>query len=835
MGKKRHCTQCGESGHNARTCLQHHAHSASTHEQKPQTKTPSSAVVVRTMSRVEPSPHLTNLRDTDREKTLRNAPVYKEQAVHTHSRNVVDLAQMVREARHKEHKATQRKRMRFAPVTPPPVAAPVELPSPKQKRTFKEWFFGTKTLPTQSAIPRFSPQGFQPDAIISTKSRIEVALVVALVLVLTVLPIPTIGYFQKLKDTSGHVAHTSTNAFLALQASTVAAFSSDMTQAEQELMSALELFGQANQILEEDYGVLLTIASLLPIVGDQVTSRQSLLTAGHELAQGNTYLVRGLRALEQSDESFTDKATLLQAHLQSAIPRYEAAATALEDVDPRALPTEYQKSFVEFRSIFAAFVDDTRDTSALASSLVSVFGQDSFRRYLIMFQNNHELRPTGGFMGSFAVVDVQKGKVLNIEVPGGGTYDVQGQLTEYVEPPTPLLMTNNRWELQDANWFPDFSVSAEKIQWFYEHATGRSVDGVIAINASVLEDLLAIVGELESEELGGSVAADSALAMIQSHVESDDAREEGTPKAVIGELMNAMLTETNELNELQMMKLMSSLHRSLEEKSIQVQLNNPAEQEDMRTFGWTGEVRQTEMDQDYLMVVNANINGQKSDAKILQHIYHESVVEDDGTIINTVTIRRKHTGVPDELHYGADNISYIRTYVPDGAELLSVRGTEFPEEEGFRVPEDWTVSDEDLIKHEQEIGIDPTSGTRVTREFGKTVFGNWSHTSPGEESIMSFTYKLPFRVAIPQGEASSEEWYEKILPEDKYTDQHTLLVQKQSGIDSNISATITYPDNWMPMWRASQAIAEHTTGVSYEGILTQDLVIAAIMEYVKEE
>ena len=93
---------------------------------------------------------------------------------------------------------------------------------------------------------------------------------------------------------------------------------------------------------------------------------------------------------------------------------------------------------------------------SLSSALDSVFGDKQLKRYLIVFQNNNEIRPTGGFMGSFALVDIQKGKILNIDIPGGGTYDLKGQMKKEVEPPLPLQLSNNRWEFQDANWFPDF-------------------------------------------------------------------------------------------------------------------------------------------------------------------------------------------------------------------------------------------------------------------------------------------------------------------------------------------------------------------------------------------
>lgn len=831
--KTRRCGVCGIPGHSKQSCLYtgKRTDSSVNTSQSPRASQKTSHVVVRTMARTEPSPHLTNLRNIQREKALRSAPVYVERERHAHTREVVDMAEMVRRAQHEQEHARRKERMKFSPSRLP--KSQKTSSSDLGAKRFWYWFIGKRPASAQSA---FAAQGFSPDMVVPMRSRVEVALIAFVVLLLVALPFPTIGFYQKAKQTNGQVVQLGTNAFLALQASTAAAFSADMTQAEQELSKALELFGQADAMLEEHYGVLLKIAALLPVVGDEVSSRQALLEAGHELALGNAYLARGLRAMAATaDESLTTKAEAFREHMVGAIPRYVAAEAALEQVKQTSLPVEYQSSFEQFRELFGAFVNDIEDIGTLSTSLTTVFGHDSFRRYLVMFQNNHELRPTGGFMGSFAVLDVQKGKILNVEIPGGGTYDLQGQLSEYVEPPVPLLMANNRWEFQDANWFPDFEVSAKKIQWFYEKSSGRTVDGVIAINASVLEQVLAVVGSIESEQYDLTIASENALETIQTHVESDQQRETGAPKAVLGSLFTSLVEKGSSLDDIATLRLLTVLHEALATKDIQVQLNNEKDQEQMRKFGWTGEIVQTEPGQDYLFVVNTNINGQKTDAKITQTISHDSHVREDGSVINTVTVSRIHTGKPGEPLYGAQNVNYLRVYVPEGSELISVEGTSFPEEDGFTVPDEWSVTDKDLQAVEVEQGFHADSGTRITREFGKTAFGNWVITKPGETSTITFTYVLPFTVQVQPIQSEHDSWYDAVLPEDSYTDQHTLVVQAQSGIESAFHATVTYPDGWLPVWRSMPSIAQHERGVVYEGTLKHDIILGAIMEYAKKE
>ena len=106
-----------------------------------------------------------------------------------------------------------------------------------------------------------------------------------------------------------------------------------------------------------------------------------------------------------------------------------------------------------------------------------LIGQDQKRTYLVLLQNNNELRPTGGFIGSFAFLTFDKGKFVDFEVQD--VYWADGQLKGHVEPPSELkkYLGEANWYLRDSNWDPDFPTSAVKAQWFLEKETGRVVDG----------------------------------------------------------------------------------------------------------------------------------------------------------------------------------------------------------------------------------------------------------------------------------------------------------------------------------------------------------------------
>lgn len=647
---------------------------------------------------------------------------------------------------------------------------------------------------------------------------------------LAVLPFPVMGYVKEVKDHSAVVIEETKNAFMSLQASTVAAFNADAQKAEHDLETALEAFKRAEDVLEKEHGTLLFVSRMLPVVGEQIEGRQAVLQAGHHVALGNKYLVEAIGDIQgDSQFSLSDKLVIMRSSLRSSIVQYQAALDKLSTVDQSVVPAEYQQTFHEFKLLFATLVNDLSDLEELSDVMVTAFGHEEFRRYIIVFQNQHEIRPTGGFMGSFAVVDVQKGKLLSVDVPGGGTYDVQGQLEEVLEPPLPLQLINTRWEFQDANWFPDFPTSAQKIDWFYRQTRKQSSDGVIAINASVLEKILGVIGPFQHDSLG-KLDKDNVIVALQKEVEIDYDKEENKPKAAIGEMLEGLLEQMNTLDASQGLALLAEIHGALSEKEIQVAFQDKQMHKTVEQFGWTGNMASTQQKQDYLMVVHSNIGGAKSDARINTQVKHEARILPDGSIEATVRIHKKHKGKTGEIFYGDDNIDYLRIYVPKGAVLTDAGGFVFPDDEDFQVPEEGAYTDTFLTGIEQNETVHIASGTRVTEEFGKTTFANWMVTRAGDESEVYFTYTLPFKLEqtfVPK--TNFQKWRDDFVG--KVSDQamrYSLLVQKQSGVTPEYSFEVSYPEGYMPEWMNVDEARDGLDAVSYQELLKDDLLFGVV-------
>jgi len=543
----RTCSFCHEPGHTIGDCVE-----AERDKKMKKKQTRERSVVVRVVQEGNASPHIVRLRPDQVKKQIQVSAFREKMEKIQTSHDQIDLVSIVRAANARKQKQEAEKAARDAVRNMPAYSAPkitsiapkivIERESEQEKKPSSFSFFRNKTVSTENTTPE-PPQKKSRQFRLPEFAPKKFATTLAIAFILISLPFPAIGYYKKLQKTQHQVIDQSTSAFFALQSSTIAALQSNLVGAQDDLNTALAAFSAAQDIVDREHTVLQYFAGLVPMLGDQVRSRQHVLLAGHHLALGNTYLVKGIDAATKDIETpFPERMNILRAHLRSAMPQYESALDDLGHIDQKAIPVEYQESFSEFKLLFAAFIDDIQDLSDLIDVMNTVFGAEDFKRYLLVFQNNHEVRPTGGFMGSYAILDIQKGKITNVEVPPGGTYDLQGQLGVYVKPPLPLQLVASRWEFQDANWFPDFAASAQKMEWFYEHGRKTSVDGVIAINASVLERFLRVIGPVTTtEKYGLLLDADSALTQIQTVVETGADKKENKPKLIISELLSQFL------------------------------------------------------------------------------------------------------------------------------------------------------------------------------------------------------------------------------------------------------------------------------------------------------
>lgn len=572
---------------------------------------------------------------------------------------------------------------------------------------------------------------------------------------------------------------------------------------EQDFSAASTLFGNASgafasasESLNDVHGAVAAAVSIIPSTEKTASTAQALLDIGEGVSRASNLLAKGMDEVTAAQAlSVTDRLALMVAYTQEALPEMQHAARAAEQIDLGVVPEDMRERVAQMIVLLPTLAQSFEEVVTHADALGALLGADGKRTYMVVFQNNTELRPTGGFMGSFAEVSFDDGAITDMRIPGGGTYDIQGQLHAFVAAPGPLQLVRARWEFQDANWFPDFPTSARKMLWFYESAGGPSVDGVLSINADVLEQLLRVLGPITLND-GTELNAENVLFEIQQEAEINYDKEANTPKAIVGELTQHIFDKLETADAQTLLKVTGVFVDSLNGRSMQVYFSNNGLQSTMKDLGWTGEVRATS--DDYLMVVHTNVGGGKTDTVLERDITVDSFIAEDGTIENTVTLTQTHRGMANALFTGMNNVDYVRLYVPEGSTLITGAGFEVPPSDLFQESDRPLDIDEDLAIAMQNVTKDPITETDIWDEQGKTVFGNWIQTAPGETQIVTFTYRLPWSAL--HGSSSNSWSFAKQIFGAREALSYAMVVQKQSGVAQNVLVRVHAPESFSQMW-----------------------------------
>ena len=191
-------------------------------------------------------------------------------------------------------------------------------------------------------------------------------------------------------------------------------------------------------------------------------------------------------------------------------------------------------------------------------------------KYLILFQNNMELRPTGGFIGSFSIISFDKGRMTEIVV--NDVYSADGQLKGHVDPPEALRihLGEGGWYLRDANWDPDFSISADKIEWFLDKEINTKVDGVIAIDLSFVQKLLKITGPINLVDFSKTITAENIYINTQNEVESDFFPGSIKKASFLTSLSKELISAVQQIKSDKYFALIKEIYSSLEERHLQL-------------------------------------------------------------------------------------------------------------------------------------------------------------------------------------------------------------------------------------------------------------------------
>lgn len=400
------------------------------------------------------------------------------------------------------------------------------------------------------------------------------------------------------------------------------------------------------------------------------------------------------------------------------------------------------------------FVDEARP---LIKILPSLLGEPKEKKYLVLFQNDRELRPTGGFITAYAVFRIERG-IIHVD-RSDDIYTLDN--TIYGKPQAPATILKylpkvSTFNLRDTNLSPDFLESMKTFNSLYAKAGSRAdVDGIIALDTSVLVSTIKI---LDDEVVAGGIRFTSQkdprcdcpqviykLEELISTPRSLDLRitplavAQAQRKDILGTLLYAVMEKALKSSpKLYWGSLFQNLLTQASEKHVLFYLYNNDAQKGVEALNASGRIKS--FDGDYLHINEANFGGAKANLFVTENVSQNIEVSGDGTVTKTVTINYKNPYAPSDCNLERGNLclnavlrDWIRIYVPKGSQLLESKGSEVK-----------------ITSYE---------------ELGKTVFEGFLTVRPKGVATITFSYRLPFKLKS-----------NSVLP---------LLIQKQPGTNDN--------------------------------------------------
>lgn len=551
-------------------------------------------------------------------------------------------------------------------------------------------------------------------------------------------------------------------------------------------LDAIETVGSRLVILRDDIQTLrheaatvlqlAPIFSWVPVYGGDLSSARELLDLADYLSVSAVKIYQAAQPILHAYKTGSNALDppkvshlFVQAQPQVSEARkvFDKALIARNNIDVRYLSPLVSDLIVQDVDPILALMDDGL---SVASSIPKLLGASSEgpKTYLILAQNEDELRPTGGFITAVANLVVRDGELISIKFEDSG--DLEDWSKPYPVAPWQLnqYMNSHILVLRDSNWFTNFPTTALWAEYLYAYSRSHSVDGVIAFDQHLLEMMLRVFGPIYVDGAPYPITADNVLVYLRSAKEESSQAErpaDWNRKSFLNPVASAALNKLITENSINWQIVFPFIFRALEERHLILKFDDPVLGEVINRHGWDGAVQTG--NGDFLMVVDSNIGFNKTNAVVEGNLFYDIDLTEPVHPTSDLTIIRKNNAsakVPclqwDEREIQGDNSypidrcywNYLRVYVVNGGILLDASPPPV-------IPNAQTVFDRSMPTPRVDVLDEEIDGVQA---FGTLM------VVPGGKSV-SATYHFALPSDILEYEASSNQTI------------YRLKVQKQPG------------------------------------------------------
>ncbi|MBI4058728.1 DUF4012 domain-containing protein [Candidatus Microgenomates bacterium] len=546
---------------------------------------------------------------------------------------------------------------------------------------------------------------------------------------------------------------------------------------KQDAKAVQDSLGQLNHDLDNVDKSLAPLIWLrpIPVLGSYWQDGKQLVKAGKESIAAGNILIPAIEpyidflGFKKGDEpggegakTASDRIDFIVKSLPAILPKLDEVAShlqvardAVRTVDPARYPENFQGKKVrenvqEIVTLLDSGTTFLIDGKPLLERLPDLLGTKTTKTYLVLFQNDKELRPTGGFMTAYSLMKVKNGKmdtvssndIYNLDDRYKPRLEAPAQLIKYLGGPPGVPYTHSKiWPLRDMNWSPDFKVAMDLFTKEAATAGIKNIDGVIAVDTEVLVGLLNVVGKIGVPGYGNySAETDKRCSCPQVIYELETYADIEGPvvwdpntgkivygrlldnrKGIVGPLVNSIMANVMAQPKDKVADLFQTILTNLQGKHILFYMFDEDSQKALEAFNIAGRLKDT--NGDYLAIVDSNLGGRKSNLYIQQEVT-DNIKKSGDKIMHQLEITYKNPQ-KDDGWLNSVQRDYVRVYLPAGTKVIKNSG----------------------LKDES-----------VSEDLSKSVFGGFFELRPQGVAKINLEYEVPLK-----------------------TKDYTLLIQKQPG------------------------------------------------------
>ncbi len=477
-------------------------------------------------------------------------------------------------------------------------------------------------------------------------------------------------------------------------------------QIQSEVTATKDSLDKSNKAL----GLMFWVG-FIPVVGGYYNDIHNLTGAGVDELSAFEKLTGSLKPHEKElgflgqplagQDRITQAVKVLDAslpYLTDLKNDFHSAGEKVKDIDTSKYPEDFRgtnlRTLLTVSKNFMVGIDvATTQFKDDLGLIPDALGASGVKNYLILFQNDKELRPTGGFITSYAFLTIDKGKIS--ATTSDDIYHLDEKLLQVcltkicpLSPPAVLVKylpeangkPRTAWSMRDSNLSPDLPTSAGQFERMYKMiGTGTNFDGIIFIDSQVVENLIEVTGPIEvygtkySAQVDKRCNCPNVIYELESYAEIA-AKGATDRKAILGVLMQQLLGKLIGADTNKIPQTINAVVTLANQKHILFYMHDDKTQTGLNGLNWTGQIK--DYSGDYLHINDANFAGGKTNLYVTEKVTQE-INTGGGKVTNKLTIEYKNPQAFNTWLNGI-NRDYLRVYVPKGSKLVSGKGGDEP-------------------------------------------------------------------------------------------------------------------------------------------------------------